>query len=194
MNNSLRDWNMIEYEDKIKKLNNKVISIENLDKKIDLLNKNLKYVIEKINLIEEKVDLINKKQNKKFVDVETNTENEEIDDENICTEDFSLHSSCLDISSLNKINKKEENLSLNISECNNVIEKPLDVQNLSFSDYFGNSFFTPISFMPLGLKEFTENQNNYHRLRNTIWRKNIIKHNSDSSYVTTPNINCNYKI
>ena len=159
---------MIEYEDKVNKLNKKLEKFDKLDKKIDNINNN----------INKKIECIDKKIDKLFAK-------------------FNSIESKLDSLSVNNslfLPNITENLNIENNENNENSENSESNENHAFDNqYFGNSFLNPISFMPIGLKDFSEN-NNYHRIRNTLWRKNIISHNSDSSYVTTPNINCNYKL
>ena len=41
------------------------------------------------------------------------------------------------------------------------------------------------------LKSIIDNNNTSERIKNTLWRKNIINYNSNSYYTTTPNIKFN---
>ena len=202
MNNSLADWNMIVSEDKfIKKidllterfdsiniLNDKIYNLEcklNLviDNSTQLNNKNyqenkmkniekkLNKIFEKLTLLECKIDSINATEKPNNISQYLNAEN--------------------------SLNEKEDEKPNNISQYLNA-ENSLNENNNLYNTHnifsnISNNFFTSntLNIGSLGLNSLIDKNNAQERIKNTLWRRNIINYNSNNYYTTTPNIKYN---
>lgn len=214
MNNSIADWNMIVSEDnflkKIDLLNRKISNLNCLSEKIDKLENKLNTIIKiknneaiqedknGYNILERKIDLLLEKISKideKIDLVNTNNSNES----NNLSLDISKYINNENKSNENKSNKDIDNDNIeliknicieNIDENLDNLDSNLDTLN---NNTFTNNFFNmnSLSFNSIGLKYFSNENNAQERIKNTLWRRNIINYNNNNYYTTTPNIKFN---
>ena len=192
MNNSIADWNMIVSEDKfIKKidlLNKRLEYVDILNKKIEKLECKLDKFLDKeesenfdkndkYNILETKIDSLSLMLNNLDKKIEYIKENKS--DTNLFnTENISQY---LDLN-IDNDNDNEKN-NENMQENSNLYNKNI-IDNISTNLFNNNS-------LSLGLKSIINQNNTSERIKNTLWRRNIINYNSSNYYTTTPNIKYN---
>lgn len=178
MNNSISDWNLIVPEDKILKkidnLNKKLDNINFFQEKIDKLDNSaflneletkIDNLEKKLNIIDEKIDNL-LKNNKKHLDFFKNNQ------PNILEKSNDLYS-FNDLYSYNDLKKKKFNNS-----------DYFNPENYSKNIY--TNFIFPYSLIDnIGIKGII-NDYKPERIKNKLWRKNVINNKSSNYYTTTP--------
>ena len=191
MNNSISDWNLIVPEDKIlKKIDDLNKKLDNFKKFQDNLDK-LQTKLDKFDKLQEKLDKFNKLQEKldKIDELQTKLDKLDKIDEKLDKILNVNNNIYLDIP-----NEGEQN----ISEKSSIIDLPNNLKTpneLNKSDYFNpenyskndkNKFIFPYSLIDNAGIKGVINDYSQERIKNKLWRQNVINYKSPNYYTTTP--------
>ena len=189
MNNSISDWNLIVPEDKILKI------IDDLNKKLDNFKK-FQDNLDKLQTKLDKLDKFDKLQDKlyKFDKLQTKFDDfdklqEKLDKIDEKLEKILNGNNYLDILNVEQQSSLDKSCDLNLSDN---FKKS---NELNKSDYFNpenysknnkNNFIFPYSLIDnMGIKGVI-NDYSQERIKNKLWRQNVINYKSPNYYTTTP--------
>jgi hypothetical protein len=162
------------------------------ENKMKNIEKKLNKIFEKLTLLECKIDSINATEKPNNISQYLNAENSLNEKEDEKPNNISQY-----LNAENSLNEKEDEKPNNISQYLNA-ENSLNENNNLYNTHnifsnISNKFFTSntLNIGSLGLNSLIDKNNAQERIKNTLWRRNIINYNSNNYYTTTPNIKYN---